>query len=78
MMMTKNLLISKFLFLIIFLLTTILGAEWNVQTVNTNAGWSTSIAVDSNGEPHISYMDLKNYTLKYTKWNGSKWEIQTG
>jgi hypothetical protein len=42
------------------------------------AGWHTSITLDSNNYPHISY--LKDYPacdLMYAKWNGSSWEIET-
>ena len=64
------------------------GSAWNIQTVDSaeNVGWFNSIALDSSGNPHISYYDMKNGTtyfdvtdgdLKYAKWTGSVWNIQT-
>ena len=50
-------------------------AEWDIQTVDLvgNTGRYTSIAIDSNGNPHISYYDYISKNLKYTKWDGSQW-----
>jgi hypothetical protein len=62
------------------------GASWKIQTLDiTNwpeywvwvNGW-TSIALDSNDFPHISYfVDDPDYDLKYAKWTGTKWIIDT-
>ncbi len=38
-------------------------------------GLYTSIAVDSNRRPHISYYDADNKDLKYAHWTGSAWDI---
>lgn len=50
-----------------------LKSEWRIETVDSTglARW-TSMAIDSNGYPHISY-----WGLRYARWNGSAWEIDT-
>lgn len=55
------------------------GGVWQTQTVDStgNVGKSSSIVIDSNNYPHISYQDYTNQDLKYTKWNGSAWSIET-
>jgi hypothetical protein len=54
------------------------GGTWNIETVDPTgrAGEGTSIALDSNNYPHISYYDDTNDNLKYAKWTGSIWGIQ--
>ncbi len=59
------------------------GSEWNIQIVDSEdyIGSYTSIALDSQDYPHISYSsynsDSYDYDLKYARWTGSEWEIQT-
>ena len=52
---------------------------FNIQTVDNSGrvGVYSSIAIDSNNNPHISYYDDANRNLKYATWNGSVWSIQT-
>ena len=52
--------------------------DWEIETVDSagDTGWCTSIALDSNDYPHISYGDDWD-TLKYAKWNGATWDIET-
>jgi hypothetical protein len=53
------------------------GAAWEIQYVDA-AGSFTSIAIDVNGYPHISYYGVQNGNyLKYASWTGSSWNIQT-
>jgi hypothetical protein len=54
------------------------GSSWNIETVDSvgNVGWSSSIALDSNDFPHISYHDSTKGLLRYAKWTGSSWAIQ--
>lgn len=52
---------------------------WTTETVDSvgNVGEHTSITLDTNGNPHISYFDPVNGRLKYSKWTGSSWVVQT-
>lgn len=55
------------------------GSSWNTQTVDSSpsSGEDSSIAVDSQGFPHITFFDRPSESLKYTKWNGSTWTTLT-
>ena len=55
------------------------ASTWDIQTVDSegDVGVYTSIALDSNNYPHISYSDNTNSNLKYAKWNGTSWNVQT-
>jgi hypothetical protein len=50
---------------------------WTVETVDAaiHVGKYTSIALDSNDRPHISYYDEWWGDLKYSRWNGTSWEV---
>ena len=39
-------------------------------------GRFTSIDLDSNEYPHISYTDLDNGCMKYARWNGLSWDVE--
>jgi len=59
------------------------GLEWDSQTVDfTNdsayVGEYSALALDANDYPHISYFHSGFVDdLKYARWNGSAWDIQT-
>jgi len=53
--------------------------RWDVQNVDPtiSGGAYSSLALDSNNYPHISYSDQThtvNLDLKYAMWNGSTWK----
>jgi len=56
-----------------------LHPAWNVQTVDAagRVGDYTSLAVDSQNRPHISYYSYDDGgTLKYARWTGTSWAIE--
>jgi len=52
---------------------------WIIQPVDSEGtvGHYTSIALDSQGYPHISYRVWIKDDLKYARWDGTDWIIQT-
>jgi hypothetical protein len=46
--------------------------------VGSDNGWHNAIALDSTGNPHVSYEDrTEPVSLKYAYWNGSSWSTST-
>lgn len=57
-------------------------ANWWLTTVDGTeyvgfVGKFTSIVLDANNYPHISYYDNVNQDLKYAHWDGIAWQIET-
>jgi PKD repeat protein/ribosomal protein L40E len=61
------------------LLSSARGTTWSIDTVDSTGtvGYWPSIALDSSGNPHISYFDSTNGDLKYARWTGYSWYIRT-
>lgn len=51
------------------------GTEWTRQTIMPNYVLYASLALDSASNPHVAYKDGE--ALKYARWTGSSWDIQT-
>jgi hypothetical protein len=56
------------------------GNYWQALTVDSQGGSGkfNSIAVDSKGNPHIAYANVKseNSGLRYASWNGESWKTE--
>src|SRR5258706_391555 len=56
------------------------GNYWQALTVDPQGGSGkfNSIAVDSKGNPHIAYANVKyeNSGLRYASWNGESWKTE--
>jgi len=53
------------------------AASWNYTIIDNDAdvGEYTSLALDTNNKPHVSYYDAVGTSLKYAYYNGTGWEI---
>lgn len=53
--------------------------DWVIVTIpgQTNQGAFNSLALDSQQNPHISFMDDTEKAVKYVYWDGSSWLTQT-
>jgi hypothetical protein len=65
---------------VLFFVSNVKAAQltWSIETVDAalSVGTYSSIALDSNNRPHISYYDYHWGDLKYARWTGSTWYIQ--
>jgi hypothetical protein len=58
--------------------TVLADPGWTTQTVDSSTDAAfTSIALDSNGYPHIAYTSGGTHRLRYTRWNGTSWDAYT-
>jgi len=52
------------------------GWQWTPPVDDTFA-FSSSLALDRNDSPRISYTDIFDYSLMYAEWTGTDWELQS-
>jgi hypothetical protein len=48
-------------------------ATWELQTINDSDAVCTSIALDSQGLPHIAYCTGGLFSVHYSSWTGTSW-----
>ncbi len=56
------------------------GVDWSIETVDSSSDWTLgefpSIAVDTDGRPHISYADVESEgDLRYATRDGATWHV---
>jgi hypothetical protein len=55
------------------------SGNWGTSFVDktNDTGYYSSLALDSQGRPRISYYDATKADLRYAAWNGSSWNTDT-
>ena len=76
----KKLTLGVLLYFLILLQSCGYCPKWQTETVdgeNSSVGKFTSLALDSNGNPHITYYDEDNKKLKYAYKDINGWNTET-
>jgi len=70
--------VAEALFFLV-LVSPVTALDWTTETVDSpgDVGWYTSLALDSSGNPRISYMDWTNRHLKYAAKADGGWSNET-
>jgi hypothetical protein len=78
-MIRKELIITIFFVFNLLFLRTLDAIDWTTETVDSygNVGSYTSLAIDKDGWPHISYYDVSSRDLKYAYKDDSGWHRLT-
>jgi hypothetical protein len=50
--------------------------DWTIEVVDPASAFSTSLALDSQGNPHIAYTTGGLDSVHYASWTGSAWETE--
>ncbi|MCK4533075.1 hypothetical protein KAU39_04760 [bacterium] len=68
-------LIFFFVFSFLIFNHSLIQAKWKIEILDTedDVGQYTSIAIDKDNYPHISYYDVTSSDLKYVYWDNSSW-----
>ncbi|MCJ2563745.1 MAG: BNR repeat-containing protein, partial [Candidatus Thermoplasmatota archaeon] len=55
------------------------SSDWRIEVVDSDGyvGFYSSIALDSTDHPHIGYVEGDGEVIKYAKWTGDVWIIET-
>ena len=55
------------------------NGDWQITTFPSQnvQGTYSSIALDQDGNPHISFLDETSYDVKYVRWDEDNWEERT-
>ena len=51
----------------------LLGAHRSHSTAQITSASDSSLAIDSNDNLHVTYLDNTNYNLEYMTYDGSSW-----
>jgi len=68
----------RLIFLTLILTASVAVADWHTETIDASGtGKYSSIATDASDYPHISYTEHLTKDLRYARWDGTAWQIET-